>query len=81
MTLRSREQEAFAAALKSRDPLFSMRDAAAELLAAGIRRDHLLRELEDFRYEARTGQRPEDEDVVLEVMDFLDGWSSPHVKL
>lgn len=32
----------------------------------------------------RTGEasgREDDEDVVLEVMDFLTGWSSPHVRL
>ncbi len=37
----------------------------------------LLGELEDFRFEVRTDH----DDVVLDVMDFVDGWCSPHMRV
>jgi hypothetical protein len=48
----------------------------------GMPRREILRELKDFRPEARE-LRPEDkdEDIVLDVMDFVQGWASRHVRL
>jgi predicted protein tyrosine phosphatase len=48
--------------------------------AGGAPKHYLLVELEDFRAEARQ-TTADAEDVVLDVMDFVDGWSSPHAKL
>jgi hypothetical protein len=44
-------------------------------------RDVVLGQLEALRGELRRAGRTQDEEVVLEVMDFLVGWCSPHVCL
>jgi hypothetical protein len=44
-------------------------------------RDVVLGELEALRGELRQAGREDAEDVVLEVMDFVAGWCSPHVRL
>ena len=50
-------------------------------LVAGQSRTDALAELTRFREELASAGRDEDEDVVLEVMDYLTGWASPHLKL
>jgi hypothetical protein len=50
-------------------------------LAAGQDRADALAELTSFREQLADAGRDEDEDVVLEVMDYLVGWASPHQKL
>jgi hypothetical protein len=37
--------------------------------------------LRALRGHLRDAGRDADEDMVLEVMDFLAGWSSPHMKI
>jgi hypothetical protein len=81
MTLRSREQEAFSQALRKREPLLALRDALREFLSAGATRENLLRELQDFRYEVRKSRNPQNEDVVLDAMDIVEGWVSPHMRV
>jgi hypothetical protein len=34
-----------------------------------------------LRIELRGGGRSDQEDVVLDVMDFVSGWSSPYMQL
>jgi hypothetical protein len=68
-------------ALKSEQPLEHLRRIVQGLLAQGQDRDAILKELENFRNVLREMGREEDEDIVLEVMDFLVGWCSPHMKL
>lgn len=81
MTLRSREQEAFAAALNTGAPLLAIRAALSRFLERGASREAMLAELQDFRHEVRKGSRPQDEDVVLDAMDFVEGWCSPHMRV
>jgi hypothetical protein len=71
----------FHAALASEDPLESLRRAVARELDAGVPRTLLTAQLEELRADLRRSGREDDEDVVLEVMDFLTGWSSPHMRL
>jgi hypothetical protein len=71
----------FYAALASEEPLEGLRRAVARELEAGVPRERLVAELEDLRADLRRSSREDDEDVVLEVMDFLTGWSSPHMRL
>lgn len=47
----------------------------------GIARERLQEQLEALRARLRHEQREEDEDAVLEVLDFLTGWSSPHMTI
>jgi hypothetical protein len=73
--------EAFEQALKTESPALSLRASLAAMLSRGASRESLLRDLDDIRRELRATRREPDEDVVLEVMDFLEGWSSPHLSL
>ncbi|HVA47411.1 MAG TPA: hypothetical protein VNH11_13660 [Pirellulales bacterium] len=47
----------------------------------GQQRDSILGFFDKNRQALREAGRDSDEDVVLEVMDFLVGWCSPHMSL
>jgi len=64
-------------ALASEHPLDALSAEMKRLLTEGWTRDALLALLEEFRERLRVQHREADEDVVLEVMDFLAGWASP----
>jgi hypothetical protein len=67
----------FRAALASQSPLDGLRSAAEHELQAGTPREQVVATLEALR----SGLSDGDEDVVLEVMDFVTGWCSPQVRL
>ncbi len=69
--------DAFRAALASENHLDGLRRAAGRELQAGTLRDEVVARLEGLR----PGLSDSDEDVVLEVLDFVTGWCSPHVRL
>jgi hypothetical protein len=71
----------FHAALHSPEPLLRMRDLVRNELEHGVSRSEVLGQLESLRIELRGSGRAEEEDVVLDVMDFVSGWASPHVRL
>jgi len=73
--------EDFNAALASEKPLERLRRTVERELEAGVQRERLIAQLEDLRADLRASGRENDEDVVLEVMDFLTDWSSPHMRL
>jgi hypothetical protein len=68
-------------ALRSAQPLERLRAIVRSRLERGEGRERLLAELEDLQRALRASGRDADEDVVLDVMDFLTGWCSPHMKL
>lgn len=76
MTLLEREREALTAAPSHDELVMRLRVVVKEALAAGTPRPDVLAALQDLR-----AREPEHEDVVLDVMDFIAGWSSPHVSL
>ena len=76
MTLLEREREALTAAPTHDELVIRLRVLIKEELAAGASRQDVLSALEDLRT-----HDPEREDVVLDVLDFIVGWSSPHVSL
>jgi len=76
MTLLEREQEALAAAPSHDELVMRLRVVVKEELASGATHTEVLAALDDLR-----AHDPEREDVVLDVMDFVVGWSSPHVSL
>ena len=53
-----------------------LRVVVKEALTTGTPRREVLAALDDLR-----ADEPEHEDVVLDVMDLVVGWSSPHVSL
>ncbi|HEY8598603.1 MAG TPA: hypothetical protein VIL85_09245 [Thermomicrobiales bacterium] len=73
--------EQFDAALHSPQPLMQLRATVSALLDQDWTRDELLEQLELFRETLSTDGRDQDEDTVLEAMDFLVGWCSPHLKV
>lgn len=74
-------QKCFNDALNSPEPIWSLREAVQDLLTRGQMQEVVLAELENFQDMLQEEEREEDEDVVLEVMDFLTGWCSPHMTI
>jgi hypothetical protein len=72
---------AFERGLGAPQPLTGLRDAVAELLAAGADRTRVQEQLEAFRGRLREQDREDDEDTVLDVLDFVTGWCSPDQRL
>lgn len=74
--------DAYRGALDSNRPLAALRDVVEhELHDRHADREIVLSELEALRGDLRQAGREDAEDVVLEVMDFVVGWCSPHVRL
>lgn len=67
----------FRVALASDHRLADLRSAAEHALQAGTPREQVVAKLEALR----AGVSDSDEDVVLEVLDFVTGWCSPRVRL
>jgi hypothetical protein len=68
-------------ALSSPDPVMQLRQLVIDHMEQkGLTNEQMLEVLEHVRLEVRT-EMPFAEDVVLDVMDFLAGWCSPHVKI
>ncbi len=64
------------------EALLELREVIArELEANPDGRDELLELLEEIRLQLREEGKSEIEDVVLDVMDFVTGWSSPHMRI
>jgi hypothetical protein len=76
MTLLEREQEALAAAPSHDELVLRLRGLVKDELAKGTDRAEIIAALQDLRR-----RDPNHEDVVLDVMDFVEGWSSEHMSL
>jgi hypothetical protein len=61
--------------------MFPLRDFARETLTHGYPRELLLEDFEYVRAELRENDDEAREDAVMDVMDFLYGWSASHMKL
>ena len=59
------------------ETLCALRTVIEQHLKAGANREPILTTMEDLRKSVSDEQ----EDILLEVMDFLVGWCSPHMKL
>jgi len=71
----------FHKALQSPEPVMRLRELVRAELEHDVSRREILGQLESLRIELRGSARPEDEDVVLNVMDFVSGWTSPHMRV
>lgn len=60
--------------------MFPLRDVARDALAQGYEKDALIEDFESVRVRLDEQGEEEREDAVMEVMDFLYGWCSPHMK-
>ena len=73
--------EAYERALMSEQPVVAVRAVVQQRLTAGQTKESLLSELERLVLGLRRHHREADEDAILDVTDFLTGWSAPHAKL
>jgi hypothetical protein len=71
----------FEEALRSDDRVGELRRLAQRMRDEGSAPDVVLNRFEQTRQELRNANRGDDEDAVTDVMDFLTGWCSPHMKL
>lgn len=82
MMFSTEEKKVLAESLESPEPLRELNDAVRTLLGKPDRNPAELYEgLDEFRWELARAGRGNEEDIVLEVMDFLVGWASPHMSL
>lgn len=77
MTLTRRDEDELASALRSDAPVRSLRAAAGDLLRRGVETRDVLAALQSLR----ASPFPDDEDNVLDVMDFVQGFASPGASL
>lgn len=77
MDVQSRFEQAFG----YDQPMLRLRAEVEQLLIEGYDRDLLYSQLDAFRSVLLASGRDADDDVVLEVMDFLTGWCSPDMNL
>ena len=61
--------------------MFPLRDLAHEALSEGYSREELIEDFEHVRLELHEEGRDSQEDAVMDVLDFLYGWSANHMKL
>lgn len=64
-------------AMKSENPTLAFRGAIKIRVDEGVARDVLIAELEALRKSVDDSQ----DNVILEVMDFLRGWCAPEMKI
>ncbi len=69
------------AALISEQPLQNLHALAKVLLANNWRRDQILVECENLLRELRKEGKESEEDIILDLMDSLTGFSSSHMRL
>ena len=81
MDLRTRAAARLYAAMGTKEPLDRLSAAVRSLISEGHSHESLTDELETLRTTLLDEGREADEDVVLEVMDFLTGWCSPHQRV
>lgn len=75
------ESARFLQALESEQPIWRLREEVQRLLSAGHDRETVLSQLESLRHTLQVAGRDADEDIVLDVMDYLTGWCSPDMQL
>jgi hypothetical protein len=71
----------FEEAFSADQPTQALREAVVRARESGTDRDTAMAQLTALREHLAAAEREEDEDIVLEVMDFLAGWSSPHMRI
>ncbi|MBA2447479.1 MAG: hypothetical protein H0V51_05580 [Chloroflexi bacterium] len=76
-----KRSERYEQALRSEQPRECLTAVVRDLVTKGGHREAILIELEDLRRILQVEGRDGDEDVVLEVMDFLVGFCSPQMRI
>lgn len=76
MTLLQRGREALEAPPTHTELVLRLHSVIKDALASGITREQMAADLQRLRV-----ANPEHDDVILDALDFLSGWSSPHMAL
>jgi hypothetical protein len=75
-------EDRFEKALRSANPIDSLRALVLELSAEGYRKPQIVELFEQLLTQLQNEPaREADTDAVRDVLDFLLGWCSPHMKL
>lgn len=67
--------------LISDNPFEDLRNLLKTMISQGYDREQLVEELIDFALKLRAENREKDDDLLLEMVDFLTGWCSPSMKI
>jgi hypothetical protein len=73
-------EETLEEALRSPAPVPQLRSLVLHLFSQGHDRAAVLELFEKTRQRLCQAGREQDEEAVMDVMDFLTGWCSPHMK-
>lgn len=68
----------FEDALRNAEPYKTLRDFADELASEGHTQEEIYQRFDSFRSQLRFAARESDEDIVMDVMDYICGWCSPY---
>jgi hypothetical protein len=68
-------------AYASENRLYALRRAADHELQTGTTREQLIAQLDELRTDLHEFGGQGDEDIVLDVMDFVSGWCSSSARL
>jgi len=74
----SNELSLLTEALQKTSPIEKLEPIVKDLLGKGYSKESIIAEFESFR---ETTMDEDYEEVVLDVMDFLTGWCSPHKRI
>ncbi len=76
------QENRFEKALHAPDPVDSLRTLVLELSVEGYSKARIIELFEEWlAYLQKFPEREADADAVRDVLDFLLGWCSPHMKL
>jgi hypothetical protein len=73
--------ERFENALQSSEPHKTLTEFVTELASSGHTQEEVYQIFDSFRSQLRLAARESDEDIVMDVMDYICGWCSPHSRL
>jgi hypothetical protein len=74
-------EDEFESALAAAEPLQHLSGKVSEFLEAGADREELRVRLEAFHVKLADAGREDDDDVVLEVLDYMTGWCHPSKRI
>jgi hypothetical protein len=74
-------EDEFEQAPASAEPLKDLSDRVSALIEGGADREQVRQRLEAFHVQLADAGRDDDDDVVLEVLDFLTGWCNPSQRI
>jgi hypothetical protein len=79
--LEERVDKSLQEALETSEPVIAFRTSIAKLLDDGCERREIYDGLQALALRLREEDNEEQESIVLDVMDFLVGWSSSNMRL